>query len=231
MKGITYIFLAFFLLLPSAGTCASSVGAVTAFQGQAEIIRPGQPGIPTASGMPVHAGDMAKTGKRSKLEIRFDDGSIIRLGENSHAEIAEYLFEDDSVLAKIFLHAGKVRSIVKKAKGLFGMDEINRFEVHTDTAVIGARGTDFVTFRKGKISRALFIRGEGYCYPVGNPEALKKVAAGQSVTVNRADAVPFVQKGNESEIRENLNDTTIWKDSGFIWNNPGPDDTVTASPY
>lgn len=231
MRGITYTFLAFFLLLSPEGSWASPVGAVTASQGQTEIIQPGQPGIPAAPGMPVHKGDTAKTGKHSKLEIRLDDGSVIRMGENSHTEMAECLFADDRVLAKIFLHAGKVRSIVKKAKGLFGMEETNRFEVHTDTAVIGARGTDFVTFREGKTVRALFIRGQGYCYPPGHPEKRVNVLSGQSVRVTQTDPVPQVRTADESEIQENLKDTTIWKDKDFPWKDTGPDDTRTASPY
>jgi len=231
MRNTTHLFFAVFLFLSPEWAWASPAGSVTASEGQAEIIRSGQPGIPAAANMSIHMGDMAKTGNRSKLEIRFDDGSIIRLGENSQAEISEYLFQDDRILAKIFLHAGKVRSIVKKTARLFGVGETNRFEVHTDTAVIGARGTDFITSREGKISSAIFISGAGYCYPAGSPEALKKVFSGQSVTVSIADALPQVQAADESEMQEDVKDTTIWKDENFIQDDPGLDDTRTASPY
>jgi len=235
MTGTRYLFLAFFLLLSPAWTWASPVGAVTASEGQTEIIHPGQPGIPASAGMPVHTGDLAKTEKGSKIEIRFDDGSIIRIGENSRAEISEYLFQDDRVLAKIFLHGGKIRSIVKKAAQIFGMEEANRFEVHTDTAVIGVRGTDFVTSRREKVVRATFITGEGYCYHRGNPEAVEKVVSGQSVTVSQTDVPPQVQPADEAETQEDIKDTTTWKDSDFMppdfMHNAGLDDTRTASPY
>lgn len=93
-----------------------------------------------AVGGAVRAGDVVETRKRTRLEVRLADGSVLRLGPLSRAEIAAASFgetpEERNVSAKLLV--GRIWANVAKAVGGEA-----RFEVRTENAVAGVRGTTF----------------------------------------------------------------------------------------
>ena len=93
-----------------------------------------------AMGTPVYQGDVLETQKRTRLEVTLADGSVVRLGPASRAEVQAAAFgktvEQRNVSAKLLV--GKVWANVAKA---VGGDQ--RFEVKTENAVAGVRGTTF----------------------------------------------------------------------------------------
>jgi len=88
----------------------------------------------------VYAGDVLETGRRTRLEVRLEDRSLLRLGPLSRATVEVASFgksvEDRKVQAKLLL--GQVWANVAKAVGGEA-----RFEVRTENAVAGVRGTTF----------------------------------------------------------------------------------------
>jgi hypothetical protein len=113
-----------------AGTVTFVAGEATA-GGRTELL---------ALGTLVYAGDVLETRRRTRLEVRLADQSVLRLGPLSRAVVQRASFgataEDRQVSAKLLV--GQVWANVAKAVGGEA-----RFEIRTENAVAGVRGTTF----------------------------------------------------------------------------------------
>lgn len=93
-----------------------------------------------AVGSALREGDQVETRKRTRLELTLADGSVVRLGPLSRATLEAAAFgaspEERKVSAR--LAVGNVWASVAKAVG-----GDSRFEVKTENAVAGVRGTTF----------------------------------------------------------------------------------------
>jgi hypothetical protein len=115
-----------------AGTVTFLAGEATrAAAGKAERL---------AVGSAVHEGDVLETQRRTRLEVKLGDGSVLRLGPASRATVQAAAFgksvDERKVSAKLLV--GKVWANVARAVG-----GEQRFEVQTENAVAGVRGTTF----------------------------------------------------------------------------------------
>lgn len=114
-------------------------GTVTFVTGEATRAARGAPER-LAAGTLVYAGDVLVTGRRTRLEVKLGDQSLLRLGPLSRAVVQSASFgasaEDREVSAKLLV--GQVWANVAKAVGGKA-----RFEVRTENAVAGVRGTTF----------------------------------------------------------------------------------------
>ena len=127
------------LALPAPAAAPQPAGAVTFLSGEAFRSAGGRV-EKLAVGGAVHAGDVLETRRRTRLEVKLADGSVLRLGPASRAVLEQAAFgktaEERKVSAK--LAVGKVWANVAKAVGGEA-----RFEVQTENAVAGVRGTTF----------------------------------------------------------------------------------------
>ncbi len=118
---------------------ASPAGKVTFLAGEATRTS-GKKAERLSMGAAVYQGDVLETQKRTRLEVSLADGSVVRLGPSSRAEVQAAAFgktvEERNVSAKLLV--GKVWANVAKAVG-----GEQRFEVKTENAVAGVRGTTF----------------------------------------------------------------------------------------
>jgi hypothetical protein len=100
-----------------------------------------------AVGSSVFENDTVETGAGTKIELKMKEGSVVRLGPSSSLLLKKAYFGSNgekSFSAKLLF--GRVWS---KVSGLVGGD--SKFEVETDNAVAGVRGTTFrVDARKDK---------------------------------------------------------------------------------
>lgn len=82
-------------------------------------------------------GDVIQTGKHSRLEIKLNDHSVIRLGSNNKLEIDPcFLFSPEGTKGLgLRLYGGKLRAIVQEIVGAK-----YDFRIQTGTAVAGVRG-------------------------------------------------------------------------------------------
>jgi len=135
LAGVTLALAAVAVAAPNA-----PAGTVTFLAGDATRTAPGGKPEKLAVGKAVLQGDVLETQKRTRLEVKLGDGSVLRLGPSSKAEVAAAAFgktvEDRNVSAKLLV--GKVWANVAKAVG-----GEQRFEVKTENAVAGVRGTTF----------------------------------------------------------------------------------------
>ena len=125
----------------SAGAIAADAGEVKVVQGRAYLERAGER-LALRVGMPVREADRVVTGPDGTVGITFADNSLLSIGPNSNFAIERYVFDStthagqfDSRLAKGTL-AGVSGKIVKQSP--------EAMRVHTPSAIMGVRGTQFV---------------------------------------------------------------------------------------
>jgi hypothetical protein len=134
LAGATFLLAAVAVAAPNA-----PAGTVTFLAGEATRTAGGKT-EKLAVGKAVFQGDVVETQKRTRLEVKLADQSVLRVGPSSKAEVVAAAFgktvEERNVSAK--LAVGKVWANVAKAVG-----GEQRFEVKTENAVAGVRGTTF----------------------------------------------------------------------------------------
>jgi len=162
---VTIMTLVFGASMVIAGESGGNDAVVTMAQGTARVYSAG-----SKSGRVLKKGDYlkkeheVKVAEKSRLEIRFPDGTVMRLAEKSHIKMNELAFDKrtDSKNVKVDLSAGKLWANVKK---LTTSD--SSVEVKTSNAVTGVRGTVYrVNVEADKSALVKVYDGEVY---VANP--------------------------------------------------------------
>ncbi len=119
-------------------TAFAATGEVTFLEGKATRTAPqGAKAALKLKGQ-VAKGDLIETAAGARLELTLPDKSIVRLGPSSKLRLDEAAFSDEGRDFKATLLLGKVWS---KVTGVFGAQR--NFEVRTERAVAGVRGTIF----------------------------------------------------------------------------------------
>lgn len=174
---------------------AQPVGKITALSGNVDITSPGAKARAAALNDPVSEGDFIRAKSKSRAEITFTDGNILRLAANSRIRITQYASSQKTPSSLIHLMRGKIFNIIKGVSG-------DRYEVHTPDAVSGVRGTQFYNYYIDGVSAAVFEQGTGYAYNKKFPDDVRKVSAGQGVYVAGSDRAPMLRNVTEAEMME-----------------------------
>lgn len=225
-KSILYlsIFIFFFCLFPCQ-LMGASIGKITYLEGNVDITKPEEKAQKVKDGDEIYEKDIIRTKSNSKCEITFNDTNILRIASSSRVAIASYFFEGDDKDTIFNLSRGNIQNIVKsKLASLFGSKSNRKFEVHTKTAVIGVRGTDFFTYFTKNISGAVFKEGSGYCYNLKTPDQIYLIEAGQTFILTGPDVQPVLRPTTPGEmsIREQSTSPTIKsRNSSMIDSTPG----------
>ncbi|MEI6315628.1 MAG: FecR domain-containing protein, partial [Syntrophus sp. (in: bacteria)] len=112
------------LILPVA-VLAAPIGKITALEGKVDMTPAGaKDAVPVAVGVSVNAGDILRAKSKSKAEITFPDGNILRLAENTRVRVTQYQPEEGKK-SYVNLFRGKTVAVVDKLK------KGANFEVHT----------------------------------------------------------------------------------------------------
>jgi len=123
----------------TADNAPQTEAVVTMVQGTARVFTQGAP-----SGRLLHKGDKlrkeheVKVAEKSRIEIRFPDGTVMRLSEKSRLKMSEvsYNKKTEGKNVKVDLSLGKLWANVKKI-----VTPDSSVEVKTANAVAGVRGT------------------------------------------------------------------------------------------
>lgn len=122
--------------LPALGEDAGTVAAV---DGSAEIGRAGT-WIEATPGAAVAVGDQLRTGQPGRMRVVFRDDSVLVLSDDTTLVVDEQVFDPSGSESVFNLLQGKLRSVVSHYYGTSG----SSYEVRSETAVAGVRGTEFV---------------------------------------------------------------------------------------
>ncbi len=118
---------------------ASTEAAVTMIEGTAHVFTERAPaGLPLKEEDKLKSGQEIRVGSNSRIEIRFPDGTVMRLSEKSRLVMDEVLYDrkTGNKNVKVNLAVGKLWANVKKL-----MTPDSSVEVRTSNAVAGVRGT------------------------------------------------------------------------------------------
>ncbi len=163
-------------------------------------------------GIKLYSHDRIKTGNESEVELLLPDNNIIKLLENTELEIIE-LSENLNTGAKINKLKDEIgRIIVNVKKFSKGRD---LFEINTDIAVAGVRGTIFeVNVKNDKTTVVSVIEGEVevIAYKIkGKPRQIIKGCKKVIVKPKEPPSEPFPLKPDEIKfIKEKISEVR-WK--------------------
>jgi hypothetical protein len=140
MSRSTRVFFSFslvMLLIVPYPVFAAAIGEFTSVVGKVSQVRAKEVMTPVVKS-PIEMKDLIITGGEASTAMTFSDESTIALAPNSKLEIREFLFKNKSRKGVFSLGIGKLTADVKK---YIGGD--NTFEVQSETAIAGVRGTGF----------------------------------------------------------------------------------------
>ncbi|MEK6743704.1 MAG: FecR family protein [Nitrospirota bacterium] len=142
MRKIGYIAVAAMLLIgiPAASVLADdSAAVVTRLDGNASVFtKGGKTGTPIRKNDKLIKGQEVKVGEKSRIELKYPDGTVMRFAERSTIKIDDITYDSktQSKKVKVDLGGGKLWANVKKL-----VTSDSKVEVKTVNAVAGVRGT------------------------------------------------------------------------------------------
>ncbi len=175
----------------------AAVGKFSYVEGKVDILRGGLlPATPVKTGDPVNMKDVVRTKSNSKAKISFIDGNTVMLAERTRIDINKYVTDAGKDKRIIKLSRGKLRSVVRffrktsdmirKVSARIGTSD---FKVHTPTAVIGVRGTDFLVSHTRNVTAVFVKKGNVYIFNHDFPDRVINVPERHYTTV-QARALP-----------------------------------------
>lgn len=96
-----------------------------------------------STGQRVQAGSVVVTGAKSLATLKFDDGQVAVIHENSEFRVAEYVFVKDQP-AKDRFSFELLRGALRLVTATVAPRNPAAYQVRTPLATIGIRGTDFM---------------------------------------------------------------------------------------
>jgi hypothetical protein len=138
-----------------AGAQPAAVGTVEAVVGEAAVTRQGAAQA-LAVGAQLFEGDRIRTAAGGRLQLRLSDGSVLSCGEATELTLSRALYapERDRRLVVLRVPLGIVRAVVDL------LVPRSVFEMHTDTAVISARGTEWITEAQPAATATVALEGQ-----------------------------------------------------------------------
>src|SRR5690554_781742 len=106
---------------------------------------------PLEKGAAVSAGDTVITGDDGRVQLRFTDGGLVSLMPNSRFAVEEYSqpTEDAEGSVSVNLIKGGLRAL----SGSIGKKNQDSYQLKTDVATLGIRGTQFVVVMDADVMR------------------------------------------------------------------------------
>jgi hypothetical protein len=139
MKKIS-VFLGLLTLLFTGLALAQGAAVATSVTGSAQVQTGSSTPRTLRQGDEVRQGDTVSTGVNSSLVLKFDDGEVAALTQNSRMAITAYQYRPEARTGNVLLSLinGGMRAIT----GLIGRTQPERVAYRAATTTIGIRGTD-----------------------------------------------------------------------------------------
>ncbi len=175
----------------SAATNTNNQAVVTIVEGSASVYTANtRTGRPLQKGQRLAKNHEVKVGEKSRVEIRFPDGTFMRLSEGSRLALGQLEFDGKTRRTnfQVYLVIGRLWAKVKKLA-----TPESRVDLHTQTAVVGVRGTAYnVDVKADKSALIKVYDGEVSVAgprPRGAPAGRLIVKANQQVAVSKQGVV------------------------------------------
>ena len=165
------------VLGPASANAAGVV--VTHLEGSAKVQHRKQAFKSLRKGAKLAEGDRVKTGKKTRLELSFQDGSKVRVGPGADVTIKDAKFDGRRREAvSLSLRLGQLWAKVARAT-----QGLSRFEVRTANSVAGVRGTSFAVFAAADLSAIVrvYAGSVGVRSAIGETSTRKQVAGPRQI--------------------------------------------------
>ncbi len=223
-------------LLLVTTTLFANVGKISALSGDVNILRDSKT-IEAAVGVAIEEKDKISTSANARVQLLFNDKTIISLGKNSTFDIEEYFYDSNK--------PEQTKASFKVAKGIFktitgqiGKVNPNQFKLTTKSASIGIRGTIFfgeVPPVPTPAQPERFSCTDGII-EVGTPQGLQRVGANQFTTVlpNQPPAPPqnippAQREGLEQDSGADANEQESGQDENAFYEDAFGDEEATPT--
>lgn len=181
------VLLGFVALLFANLALAQGAAVVANLNGTAQV----QTGTATPRvlrlGDQVLQGDTISTGANSSIVLKFDDGEVTALTQNSRMTITAYQYEPSSRAGNMLLSL--VRGGMRAVTGLLGANHPERVAYRAATTTIGIRGTDVEIATDGNDVIVTVLSGE-ITVTIGTQSVTLR--PGQSATIHLNTITPGV---------------------------------------
>ncbi|OJX79515.1 FecR family protein [Magnetospirillum sp. 64-120] len=121
---------------PTASALATEAATITRLQGQAQV-----DGNALQQGSRLSTGATVATGQGGRAEIRFDDGTVVVLGENAALNVESFRYAPEAAQGEARLRMDKGAFLI--TTGAVAKLPGRPWSVATPLASIGVRGTKF----------------------------------------------------------------------------------------
>ena len=128
----------FIILILTAVSLWAGIGNIAALKGFAVIHRDGK-NINAKPGIEIEQKDNITTKAQTKVQVILNDNTVVTIGSNSSFSFLEFSTKKGD--EKISMQS--TRGFFRSVTGKIGKVAPERFKVHTVSATIGIRGTDF----------------------------------------------------------------------------------------
>jgi hypothetical protein len=126
--------------LGAAGADETAIAQIKTAAGAAFVVRDGKR-LPVTPGGELFEKDVLQTDSDGTIGVTFIDNTVLSLGPNSEAALAEYSFDSSNFKGAMLtdLHKGTLSMV----SGDIARSSPDAMKVKTPTAILGVRGTSF----------------------------------------------------------------------------------------
>ena len=207
------------LLLPLLSF--ANIGKIVALKGTALLLTQNSE-VQIKVGTILSQKDVIKTNKNSKLQILFEDQTIISLGPKSHFKIDSYFFNKKKESKATFsMLSGTFRTIT----GKIGKIAPRNFKLKTKSTSIGIRGTQIVAnitptnenimCTQGQIEVTSFSSGESIIVNVGEMVNINPKKSSQKMKVQKITKEASESSSNQTSNSLSLGDIQSYEVDDF----------------
>jgi hypothetical protein len=175
---------------------AEPIGTISFIEGICDIVHNGRASVLISEREPVYVNDRVRTKSYSKLEITFDDKSVLKLAPESCVVIEEYNLGEQKRRehSRIQLTRGKIEAIVSKTGAP------DTFLIETPNAKGAVKGSDVFISYLGSRTGVFVQAGAISILNPSIPDVTAKVVKGNSVLVNFNEAPGEVRPIRDAEL-------------------------------
>lgn len=125
-------------------------GQVIVVAGPFRIIHANNVSVTPKRGDTFYSGDTLMTGRKGTAQVRFTDGGVLALNENSQLKVNDYHYQKDTSSDKSVMTL--VKGGFRALTGLMAKEKPSSYKVQTQVAVIGVRGTNLgAVLKRGRL--------------------------------------------------------------------------------
>ena len=182
------------ILLICSSSLIAAIGKVYALQGEGSLQR-ASIDIPITLGTEIEEKDSIITNNQTKMQIVFNDRTIVTLGDKTHFKIDSYHFDTkENSHVNFTLKRGALKSMT----GTIGKWSPQDFTIKTATAKIGVNGTTLILKVTDKQTTLATLSGETTFNNTGSHKKLTVKENKQLIQNNQSKRVHItsIQSGD-----------------------------------